>query len=140
MIEVENLHKRFGEVAAVEDVSFSAADGEVTGLLGPNGAGKTTSLRMLYTLLPPDRGSAQVDGFDSVHGARTRSAGALGVLSDAKALYPRLTAREHLQLLRSAPRPRGRAARAALRGADGAAGHASRWPTGAARASARASG
>jgi len=95
MIEVKNLHKRFGEVAAVEDVSFTAEDGQVTGLLGPNGAGKTTSLRMLYTLLPPDRGSARVDGFDSVQTpdeVRKR----LGVLSDAKALYPRLTAREHL--------------------------------------------
>ena len=49
MIEVAQLHKRFGEVVAVDDVSFTAADGTVTGLLGPNGAGKTTTLRMLYT-------------------------------------------------------------------------------------------
>ena len=48
MIEVKNLHKSFGEVKAVQGVSFTARDGEITGLLGPNGAGKTTTLRMLY--------------------------------------------------------------------------------------------
>jgi sodium transport system ATP-binding protein len=67
MIEVTNLHKRFGAVTAVEDVSFRAEDGVVTGLLGPNGAGKTTTLRMLYTLVRPDRGSVKVDGLE-VHG------------------------------------------------------------------------
>ena len=94
MIEVRNLHKRFGAVTAVEDVSFSAADGVVTGLLGPNGAGKTTTLRMLYTLIRPDRGSALVDGID----VATRPMDvrrAIGVLPDSRGLYPRLTAREH---------------------------------------------
>ena len=94
MIEVRNLHKRFGAVTAVEDVSFSAADGVVTGLLGPNGAGKTTTLRMLYTLIRPDRGSALVDGIDvatNPMGVRR----AIGVLPDSRGLYPRLTAREH---------------------------------------------
>ena len=51
MIEVTNLRKSFGDVMAVQDVSFTAHDGQVTGLLGPNGAGKTTSLRILYGLL-----------------------------------------------------------------------------------------
>ena len=96
MIEVRNLHKRFGSVVAVEDVSFRAADGVVTGLLGPNGAGKTTTLRMLTTLIAPDRGEALVDGVsvaaDPV-GARRR----IGVLPDARGLYPRLTAREHVR-------------------------------------------
>jgi sodium transport system ATP-binding protein len=64
MIEVTNLHKRFGAVTAVEDVSFRAENGVVTGLLGPNGAGKTTTLRMLYTLVRPDRGSVKVDGLE----------------------------------------------------------------------------
>jgi sodium transport system ATP-binding protein len=94
MIEVRNLHKRFGAVTAVEDVSFSAADGVVTGLLGPNGAGKTTTLRMLYTLIRPDRGSALVDGMDvATHPMDVRRS--IGVLPDARGLYPRLTAREH---------------------------------------------
>ncbi|WP_338863236.1 ATP-binding cassette domain-containing protein [Myxococcus stipitatus] len=94
MIRATNLHKRFGKVTAVEDVSFTAEDGMITGLLGPNGAGKTTTLRMLYTLVRPDGGSATVDGVDVV----TRPEEArrvLGVLPDARGLYPRLTAREH---------------------------------------------
>ena len=56
MIVVRNLKKSFGDVKAVDGVSFEARDGEITVLLGPNGAGKTTALRMLYSLLPPDEG------------------------------------------------------------------------------------
>ncbi len=96
MIEVSHLHKRFGEVVAVDDVSFRAADGVVTGLLGPNGAGKTTTLRMLTTLIRPDRGEARIDGADVAQDpieARRR----IGVLPDARGLYPRLTAREHIE-------------------------------------------
>ena len=96
MIRVENLHKRFGDVRAVDGVSFKAEDGAVTGLLGPNGAGKTTTLRMLYTLMRPDQGDIIVDGIDAVanpQGARF----VLGVLPDVSGLYPRLTAREHIE-------------------------------------------
>ena len=96
MIEVTNLHKRFGAVTAVEDVSFRAEDGVVTGLLGPNGAGKTTTLRMLYTLIRPDRGSAKVDGFEVAERPMDVRR-AIGVLPDARGLYPRLTAREHVR-------------------------------------------
>jgi sodium transport system ATP-binding protein len=95
MIEVKDLHKQFGEVRAVDGVSFTARDGEITGLLGPNGAGKTTTLRMLYTLMPPDRGQVLVDGIDAARDAeavRRR----LGVLPDARGLYKRLTARENI--------------------------------------------
>ncbi|MCP3165231.1 ABC transporter ATP-binding protein [Myxococcus qinghaiensis] len=94
MIRATNLHKRFGPVTAVEDVSFTAEDGMITGLLGPNGAGKTTTLRMLYTLVRPDKGSASVDGVDVVTRPEEARRG-LGVLPDARGLYPRLTAREH---------------------------------------------
>ncbi|EAU64287.1 sodium ABC transporter ATP-binding protein [Stigmatella aurantiaca DW4/3-1] len=94
MIDVSHLHKRFGAVTAVEDVSFSAADGVVTGLLGPNGAGKTTTLRMLYTLIRPDRGTARVDGLDVAERPMDVRR-AIGVLPDARGIYPRLTAREH---------------------------------------------
>ncbi|NMO19765.1 ATP-binding cassette domain-containing protein [Pyxidicoccus fallax] len=94
MIEARNLHKRFGRVTAVEDVSFTAEDGVITGLLGPNGAGKTTTMRMLYTLVRPDRGTALVDGVDVVRRPEEARRG-LGVLPDARGLYPRLTAREH---------------------------------------------
>ncbi len=96
MISVEGLSKRFGEVTAVDGVSFAARDGEVTGLLGPNGAGKTTTLRMLYGLMRPDGGRIAVDAVDAAAdpaGARAR----MGVLPDAHGLYQRLTAREHLR-------------------------------------------
>jgi sodium transport system ATP-binding protein len=96
MIEARGLHRRFGEVVAVDEVSFTAKDGAVTGLLGPNGAGKTTTLRMLYTLVRPDRGQVLVDGLrpeDDPAAARRR----LGVLPDAHGLYPRLSARENVR-------------------------------------------
>ena len=96
MIEVQNLHKRYGPKVAVDDVSFTAADGLVTGLLGPNGAGKTTSLRMLYGLVQPDGGAARIDGID-VAAEPTAALASVGVLPDAPGLYSRLTAREHLR-------------------------------------------
>jgi sodium transport system ATP-binding protein len=95
MIAVEDVHKRFGSVKAVDGMSFVAEDGAITGLLGPNGAGKTTALRMLYAVLRPDSGRVRVDDLDAV--ARPQAAQArLGVLPDGFGLYPRLTAREHL--------------------------------------------
>jgi sodium transport system ATP-binding protein len=96
MIEVRDLHKAFGTVKAVDGVSFTAADGQITGLLGPNGAGKTTSLRMLYTLMKPDRGQVLVDGIDATvdaEGVRRR----LGVLPDSRGLYKRLSSRENIR-------------------------------------------
>jgi sodium transport system ATP-binding protein len=95
MIEVDQLHRRFGAVAAVSGVSFTARDGEITGLLGPNGAGKTTSLRLLYGLLRPDQGTVRVDGLD-VHAAPEAARARLGVLPDSRGLYKRLTARENI--------------------------------------------
>lgn len=96
MIEVQDLHKRFGEVRAVDGVSFVARDGEVTGLLGPNGAGKTTTMRLVCTLFQPDAGSVRVDGINAAAdpaGVRQR----LAVLPDARGLYRRLTARENIE-------------------------------------------
>ncbi|HVY21918.1 MAG TPA: ATP-binding cassette domain-containing protein [Steroidobacteraceae bacterium] len=96
MIEALGLHKSFGNVNAVQDVSFEAHDGEITGLLGPNGAGKTTTLRMLYTLMKPQRGEVRVDGFNTAtHALEVRKR--LGVLPDARGLYRRLTARENIE-------------------------------------------
>jgi sodium transport system ATP-binding protein len=95
MIEVQNLHKAFGKVVAVDGVTFRARDGEITGQLGPNGAGKTTTLRCLYTLMRPDRGSVLVDGIDAAAdpvAVRRR----LGVLPDARGLYKRMSARENI--------------------------------------------
>jgi sodium transport system ATP-binding protein len=99
MITASDLHKSFktraGVVNAVDGVSFTARDGEITGLLGPNGAGKTTTLRMLYTLMKPEGGSITIDGLDA---AREPEAvrRALGVLPDARGVYKRLTARENI--------------------------------------------
>ena len=96
MIEALGLHKSFGNINAVQDVSFVARDGEITGLLGPNGAGKTTTLRMLYTLMKPQHGEVRVDGLDTTsNGIEVRRR--LGVLPDARGLYKRLTARENIE-------------------------------------------
>jgi sodium transport system ATP-binding protein len=95
VIEARGLVKRFGKVEAVRNVSFTAPDGRITGLLGPNGAGKSTTLRMLYTLLTPDSGSARIDDIDVAadpDAARRR----LGVLSHNAGIYPLLTARENI--------------------------------------------
>jgi sodium transport system ATP-binding protein len=95
MISVSNLHKYFGEVKAVRGVSFAAKDGRITGLLGPNGAGKSTTLRVLYTVLRPDQGTATIDGVDVVtHGLEAR--GKIGALPHGAGLYPHLTARENI--------------------------------------------
>jgi sodium transport system ATP-binding protein len=99
LIEVAQLAKAFGghgEVRAVDGVAFTAGDGAITGLLGPNGAGKTTILRMLATLMIPDSGRALIDGHDVVH-ERYAVRRRIGVLSDARGLYPRLTARENIR-------------------------------------------
>jgi sodium transport system ATP-binding protein len=95
MIRVHNLHKSFGDVQALRGVSFEAQDGRITGLLGPNGAGKSTTLRVLYTVLKPDSGTATIDGVDVVGdelGARSR----IGTLPHGSGLYPHLTARENI--------------------------------------------
>jgi sodium transport system ATP-binding protein len=100
-IVVEGLGKSFaapsGErVRAVDDVSFSVRPGEVLGLLGPNGAGKTTTLRILATLLAPERGRAEVGGCDVARdpaGVRRR----IGYLSASTGLWGRLTPREALR-------------------------------------------
>lgn len=95
MITVNNLHKSFGEIRAVSGVSFEAPDGRITGLLGPNGAGKSTTLRVLYTVLRPDQGSASIDGIDVVtDGLRARAK--IGSLPHGAGLYPHLSARENI--------------------------------------------
>ncbi len=95
LLEVCNLRKTFGNLVAVEDVSFSVAAGEVFGLLGPNGAGKSTTMNMVVGLLAPDSGSIRLDGQVLAPDNReTRQA--LGVVPQDLAIYPDLTARENL--------------------------------------------
>ena len=95
MIVVRDLSKSFGEVRAVDGVSFSAEDGRITGLLGPNGAGKSTTLRMIYTLLKPDAGNAVIDGSDVVEDS-LEARRKIGTLPHGSGLYPHLTARENI--------------------------------------------
>jgi sodium transport system ATP-binding protein len=96
MIELVGIEKSFGEVQALRGVSFRAENGKITGLLGPNGAGKTTALRILYTVLQQDAGTARVDGLDTLSNRREVQS-RIGVLPDAHGLYPRLTSRENIR-------------------------------------------
>jgi sodium transport system ATP-binding protein len=95
MIRVEGLERRFGAVRAVDGVGFEAGDGRITGLLGPNGAGKSTTLRILYTVLRPVAGRAEVDGIDVV-GDPLATRRQIGVLPHGAGIYPQLTARENI--------------------------------------------
>ena len=94
-IEVKDLTKQFGDLIAVNHISFTVEDGEIFGLLGPNGAGKTTLIRMLTTLTPPTSGTATVGGHDIVKDANgVRHA--LGVIPQAFTSDPELTAEENM--------------------------------------------
>lgn len=95
MIKVDAIHKSFGKVHAVRGVSLEAPDGKITGLLGPNGAGKSTTLRVLYTVLRPDEGSASIDGHDVV-AASLAARRCTGALPHGAGLYPHLSARENI--------------------------------------------
>jgi sodium transport system ATP-binding protein len=95
MIKVDGIHKSFGDVHAVRGVSFTAPDGKITGLLGPNGAGKSTTLRVLYTVLKPDEGTANIDGADVVTDS-LEARKKIGALPHGAGLYPHLTARENI--------------------------------------------
>jgi sodium transport system ATP-binding protein len=100
MIEVNDLYKKFGEVQALNGLSFQANDGEITGILGPNGAGKTTCLRVLYGLLTADQGSALVDGI-AVDKQPLLARQKLGIFPDKFGLYERLTAYEQIDYFAS---------------------------------------
>lgn len=95
MIQVKNLTKCIGDVQALDNLSFDAHNGQITGLLGPNGAGKTTCLRSLFGLLMPDTGVAVVDGID-VMSDPLAAKRHLGLFPDPFGLYERLTPREYI--------------------------------------------
>jgi ABC-2 type transport system ATP-binding protein len=97
VIRVEHLVKRYGDLVAVDDVSFTVNRGEIFGFLGPNGAGKTTTIKMLTTLLKPTSGSVEVDGLDPVrHAVDVRRR--FGIVFQDPSLDQELTAAENLQL------------------------------------------
>jgi sodium transport system ATP-binding protein len=95
VIQAQALTKQFRKVRAVDDVTFTAHNGEILGILGPNGAGKTTLLRMLASLLRPTAGTAKLDGLD-VRRQASHVRRRLGFLVESGGLYDRLTPREHL--------------------------------------------
>ena len=95
MIEVKNLTKQFGNVTAVDNVSFGVAAGEVVGFLGPNGAGKSTTMRLLTGFLDANAGSARICGNDMAL-ARGEGQFCVGYLPEAAGGYPNLTVREFL--------------------------------------------
>jgi ABC-2 type transport system ATP-binding protein len=97
MIQVRDLVKRFGDVLAVDTISFDIEAGEIFAFLGPNGAGKTTTIQMLTTLLRPTSGSIRIDGLDpavSPHEVRRR----FGIVFQDPSLDAELTACENLEL------------------------------------------
>src|ERR1039457_5061635 len=97
MLEVTGLHKRYGDLVAVEEVYFVARPGEMVGLLGPNGAGKTTTVSMIAGLLAPDRGEVRIDG-GVVRGETDPVNLRLGLVPPEVALHGELSARQNLSL------------------------------------------
>ncbi len=95
IVTVDGLAKRFGDLVAVDHVSFSIAEGEIFGLLGPNGAGKTTTISMISCLIDPTEGDASVAG-SSIRSEPLAVKRALGVVPQEIALYPTLSAAENL--------------------------------------------
>ncbi len=95
MIKADNLKKRYGDIVALDDVSFEVKKGETFGLLGPNGAGKTTTIQVLCGLLKPDGGAVELDGKRDPSLVEVRMS--LGVVPQALAIYEELSAEENLR-------------------------------------------
>jgi ABC-2 type transport system ATP-binding protein len=98
MIQVEGLTKRYGDVRAVDDISFQIRKGEVVGLLGPNGAGKTTTMKVLTCYMPPTSGKVTLDGLDVVDdplSVRRR----IGYLPESVPLYDEMGVYEYLDFI-----------------------------------------
>jgi ABC-2 type transport system ATP-binding protein len=99
-IEIQGLSKRFGDISAVENLSFSTREGAVTGFLGPNGAGKTTTLRMLLGLVTPTAGTATVDG--RPYSELAEPIRHVGAVLESTSFHPGRRARQHLGVLATA--------------------------------------
>lgn len=95
MIEASGLSKRYGDLVAVQDVSFSVQPGEVVGFLGPNGAGKTTTMRILTGFLPPTDGVATIAGHD-IFSDPLAARRAIGYLPESPPLYPEMSVEGYL--------------------------------------------
>ena len=106
MISVRNISKSYGNIAALNHVSFDIAPGEIVGLLGPNGAGKSTAIKIITGFLHPDAGAVEIDGRDALSDLRAVQA-KIGYLSENTPLYPELSVQSYLTMmadLREIPR------------------------------------
>lgn len=99
-IDIRNISKSYGDLKALDDISFSVSKGEIFGLIGPDGAGKTTLFRILATLLNPDSGSASIHGFDVVRDFK-KVRNIIGYMPGQFSLYPDLTVEENLHFFAS---------------------------------------
>ncbi len=98
MIDAQNISKAYGDVQALDDVSFKVAEGEIVGLLGPNGAGKTTAIKILTGYLQPDEGSVTIDGLDVLtHTLEVQAR--IGYLPENAPLYPELSVQKYLLMM-----------------------------------------
>src|SRR3989304_8755566 len=113
MIEVQNLSKYYGTVAAIKDISFSVQKGEILGFLGPNGAGKTTAMRILTGYFPATSGTAKVAGFDvfsQLDEVRKR----IGYLPESVPLYTDMSVKAYLNLVAEVKGLGGKAKKASV--------------------------
>lgn len=113
MLEVTGLHKRYGDLVAVHEVSFTARPGEMVGLLGPNGAGKTTTVSMIAGLLAPDRGEVRIAG-STIRGETDAVKRKMGLVPQELALHDEISARENLTLFGALYGMRGAALESAM--------------------------
>lgn len=113
MIQVRELTKRYGAVAAIDRIGFDVAAGEILGLLGPNGAGKTTTMRILTGFVPASSGSATIAGYD-VFDQPIEAKRRIGYLPENPPVYPELTVTEYLRFVGRIKGVTGRALPAAL--------------------------
>src|SRR5918999_152107 len=100
VVEIRDLHKRFGRVTAVKDLSFEVEAGRVTGFLGPNGAGKSTTLRALLGLVRPTAGTATFGG--ARYEELERPSATVGAVLEDASFHPGRTGRNHLRVLAAA--------------------------------------
>jgi ABC-2 type transport system ATP-binding protein len=109
MIEVRNITKRYGNLTAIDRVTFRVDKGEVLAFLGPNGAGKTTTMRILTSFIPATEGTAQVAGFDCAE-QPDEVKKRIGYLPETPPVYQELTVSEYLAFVGQTPRTQWRRA------------------------------
>ena len=98
MVEVKNLSKYYGDIKAVDDISFTALNGEVLGFLGPNGAGKSTTMNMITGYLSSTSGTVTVDGSEILENPKETKA-KIGYLPEIPPLYPDMTVKRYLEFM-----------------------------------------